>query len=328
MAYSELDLQLIKACRQMPLDYGRIQSLIDAGANVNAEADGDPPQRCFEGNMMVSIFNDWPTMSAECEECEKGNDECEICPLNAKHEILRLTRLLVDNGLDRKHFGPSLAGTLHYTYCPEEIPAMKLALAAVFSDCREEFKKELDGIWTETSLHRCDGEYDVANTCYAEYRIYEALSEGKSIQGIDTWLPALGERIENIICFGGPEEIRKENGFTAFDVPIGLLCCGRMLVVTDDIQILIDDGMKDQKGTERNDLFGADVLGKRIQDITFGGQAFVTGRRVYRQAQITLSLSDGQTILFTQQYDVQTKKYRSSRLICDSGQSFLLADKN
>ena len=314
MAYTNLDLQLIKACRQMPLDYGRIQSLIDAGANVNAEADGDPPQRCLEGNMMVSIFNDWPFMSAECEECEKGNDECEICPLNAKHEILQLTRLLIENGLDRKRFGPSLTGTLHYMYCPEEIPAMKLALTADFSDSRDEFKKELEGIWTARSFYRCDGEYDVANTCYAEYRIYEALSEGKSIHGIDTWLPALGERIERIVFFGEPEEIRKENGFTAFDAPIGLLCGGRMLVVTDDIHILIDDGMKDREGVERKDLFSVDVLGKRAQNITFGGQAFVTGRRVCRQAQIMLRLSDGQTMLFRQQYDVQEKKYRSSCL--------------
>ena len=314
MAYTDLDLKLIRACRQMPLDYERIQTLIDAGANINAEPDDSYPGRRLEGNMMVSIFNDWPTMSVECEECEKENDECETCPLNAKHEILRLTRLLIENGLDRKRFGPSLAGTLHYMYCPEIIPAIKLALTADSPDSRDEFKKELEGIWTARSFYRCDGEYDVANTCYAEYRIYEALSEGKSIHGIDTWLPALGERIERIVFFGEPEEIRKENGFTAFDAPIGLLCGGRMLVVTDDIHILIDDGMKDREGVERKDLFSVDVLGKRVENITFGGQAFVTGRCVCRQAQITLSLSDGQTMLFTQQYDVQTKKYRSSRL--------------
>ena len=54
MAYTELDLQLIKACRQMPLDYERIQSLIDAGANVNAEPDDSYPGRRLENNMMVS----------------------------------------------------------------------------------------------------------------------------------------------------------------------------------------------------------------------------------------------------------------------------------
>ena len=314
MAYTELDLQLIKACRQMPLDYGRIQSLIDAGANVNAEADGDPPQRCFEGNMMVSIFNDWPCMSAECDECDKDQDECEVCPLNAKSEAVRLIQLLIDNGLDRKRFGPSMAGRLHYMYCPEEIPAMKLALDADFSDSREEFKKELEGIWTAESFYRCEGEYEASNTCYAEYRIYEALSEGKSICGIDTWLPALGERIEKVCYFGDPKEIRRENGFTAFDAPIGLLCGGRMLVVTDEVHILIDDSMKDQVCAERNGLFGTDVVGRRIEDITFGDQSFLINGCLYRQAEITLTLSGGQKVLIAECFDRQEKKYKASRL--------------
>lgn len=314
MAYTELDLQLIKACRQMPLDYDHIQSLIDAGADVNAVPDGDYPQRSLEGNMMVSIFMDWPCMSAECEECEKESDECEICPLNAKHEILRLTRLLIDNGLDRKHFGPSLAGTLHYTYCPEEIPAMKLALAADFSDSRDGFKKNLEGIWTARSYYRCEGEYEIANTCYAEYRIFEVLSEGKSIQGIDTWLPAVGNRIEKIRYYGDQKGICRENGFTTFNAPIGFLCGGRMLVVTDDLHILIDDSMKDRKSVEINNLIGADVVGKRIEEITFGGQAFLTDGCLYHQAEIRLTLSDGQTVLFTEYFDIQEKKYKTSRL--------------
>jgi len=327
--YNPLSYELIDLFRSGAPDFEAAEDLIRRGADVNDQGDDKS-----ENVLSEIIFNYCASSSAdgmqeECRDCHKDYVRCSGCEHNLNPElgaaILQVIRFFLDHGFDvgrneGRHGAQCLYALTLSTFDGGMIDATKLLLDAGAKNIPIEddpyetpmtFIGE-EGSYQDTSEHN----HYLGNIFEAVYQIYVALENGKPYSGIDSFECAVGKRILRVMA----DADSGSNVFTSIDEPTSkhdncflsplyfFFDCG-YLVCTKEAGFWTNNTPLDKAAVDVSQFF-PNLIGARIDKITFDHNEIIKERTHYGQPVTTFHMDNGTRINFTINFgEVEKKDY-------------------
>lgn len=287
-----LNEELIKACERR--DLTGVKKIVSAGADVNCE---DKWGESIFSHLFVEFLNN--TKEA------KGKVSM----------VKSVLKVLIKNGFDmQKHGLDIMHQFVHLSNLRHAFFLTKFMLDFDLGDNVKKYEELLMSIGFEESHMRvCENKLARANMLYAMYEIVEAKMEKREYAGTELYQEAVGKRIENVLYFSEKNDtIALEQG-TQYNSDIGILCEGKLLVITTNADILIKNEKMSENSISLPDFFGSGFIGALIEKISFKHKKFWKGKTEYTQPIVNILLDNGKTISFTDNFGEVPKEDTMSR---------------
>lgn len=286
MTKCDLNRFLVKACERRDLE--EIKTFVKAGADTN-QVDK------YGNSIFEFVFVD--NLQDTRENPKELHKTVEL--------IKEIIPLMIDNGWDMKKFGiPTLHQFLFSTYDHITFDLYKFMLQYDLTDNPKDYEEALEGIGSEESYQRCCEEnHELENLFYSIYEMVDAKMEGRSYEGIELYYNAVGLTIDKILYFNETNSLGIKSDFTEFNADIGFVCGDKLLVLKDGINILfMNDRLSETPQVNISNVFGKDVIGRKINSIYFEHKTIVKGTTRYGQPTIIIELKNGKKLKFTHNF--------------------------
>ena len=233
-AYMKPEEEFITICEHNPVDYERLNELLNSGVDINREvSDWAIGDSILAGIILEHSCSDYD----EDDECDGYCSECEyyIEPCISNGESLyNLIKFFVDNGFDvSKYGGECLENLCWPTYDEWALKAAKILLNngadANYTDV--DGHSLLSTIGTEASNWTI-GAYDAANLMCAYYELVEAAIRGDDYNAINAFGECIGHKvrkIEKLMCEEDTEAVVNNTN-----------CYNQLVIWCDDIPLYIN----------------------------------------------------------------------------------------
>lgn len=284
-----LNQKLIKACDDANLD--EIQKMIISGANPNLlDKYGES---IFEHVFIYAV--------------DRVEDETEISAEEYNeifNRVKNTVKTLVNYGWNIQKYG--LRVMHQFIYMSNQKLAfdlMKFFLAFNLGDEKSEYESLLEGIGTEESYQRCcDNNHVLENILYTMYEIVNAKMENRSYKNIELYYDAIGMKIDKILYLGKESIVPSKAGATKYNDDICFVCGEKILVIRECVNILFINDITNEEYVEIPNLFGNNIIGSKIVDVSFEHKEIVDGITHYGQPTIVVSLDSGKKLKFTHNF--------------------------
>lgn len=284
-----LNQKLIKACDDANLD--EIQKVIISGANPNLlDKYGES---IFEHVFIYAV--------------DRVEDETEISAEEYNeifNRVKNTVKTLVNYGWNIQKYG--LRVMHQFIYMSNQKLAfdlMKFFLAFNLGDEKSEYESLLEGIGTEESYQRCcDNNHVLENILYTMYEIVNAKMENRSYKNIELYYDAIGMKIDKILYLGKESIVPSKAGATKYNDDICFVCGKKILVIRECVNILFINDITNEEYVEIPNLFGNNIIGSKIVDVSFEHKEIVDGITHYGQPTIVVSLDSGKKLKFTHNF--------------------------
>lgn len=284
-----LNQKLIKACDDANLD--EIQKMIISGANPNLlDKYGES---IFEHVFIYAV--------------DSVEDETEISAEEYNeifNRVKNTVKTLVNYGWNIQKYG--LRVMHQFIYMSNQKLAfdlMKFFLAFNLGDEKSEYESLLEGIGTEESYQRCcDNNHVLENILYTMYEIVNAKMENRSYKNIELYYDAIGMKIDKILYLGKESIVPSKAGATKYNDDICIVCGEKILVIRECVNILFINDITNEEYVEIPNLFGNNIIGSKIVDVSFEHKEIVDGITHYGQPTIVVSLDSGKKLKFTHNF--------------------------
>lgn len=307
MAFTKLENDFIEACCDLPPDFPKAKALLNEGANINAVNN-------YGENVANMVIQTYPQEFSNCYNCEA--ESCQGCSSNNSIYLPEAVKFLLANGWNVKDRGYQALHALCYsTYTKEIFDAAKLICKAGINAAPLVENDTMEAIGTEESYNRCEGDHHLENLFYALYELVEHARTGRSFEHIDTYHAAIGLQIDQIVVFGPDSGIgTDELGRTTFAYDIGLVCGEKTVIIKEEMNILLMNGLQHMLPCiAADELFGIPLIGRSIRKISFAHNDIIKENTSYGQPVINLHLDNGTALSFTHNFGEMPEKKRISR---------------
>ncbi len=284
-----LNKKLIEACDSYNLV--EIQKLVNSGANPN-----------LLDNYGNSIFKYAFISAFDC--VKTGQESKYLLEEKIFYQLKETVNTLVKHGWEIKKYGLNV---MHqFIYMSNEKLAfdlIKFFLSFDLGNDKTEYESLLESIGTEESYQRCcEKNHDSENIFYTMYEIVNAKMENLPYESIELYYDAVGKKIDNILYFGKEGIVFSESGATEYREDIGFVCGEKILVIRECVNILFINDIINEEYVETPNLFGDNIIGSKIVNVSFEHKEIVDGRTHYGQPTIVLSLDSGKKLKFTHNF--------------------------
>ncbi|MBR2964959.1 MAG: hypothetical protein IKC34_00235 [Clostridia bacterium] len=316
--------RFLEAIAALPPDFDTAKEILDEGLDINAN-------EFYEGDLLTEALRYVSDVcadenSARCQSCY--DEYCIYCDRTRKPDFIPIIDFFAENGWNSIKYGLStISALVHTTHDVNMFYAAKRLLELRLSDEEKQYDNALSSIGSEESFQRCCEEnHEEENIYSAMYAMVEAKQKCRDFSGIHTYHRAVGRKIDNILYFSPDKDFKKTRSGVEFGGDFGLLLDDELLVVASDISVLFDNSLIGEKPCiSCPDIFGIDVIGSTITDISFGHKTVIKSNTQYGQAIIILKLDCGREIRFTHNFGEQEKGY-TARFITSqiTGESYTI----
>jgi len=330
--YGVLEDELIALLRRSSPDYSAAEDLIARGADLNAQG------KEKNTNILAGILLDYriglydePGLYNHCKVC--GNRDCAHCENDAKYRkmvgenLLNIIRFFLSHGFDvekdeGRYGAQCLWSLVLATFDRHMLDAIKLLLDAGAEDIPV---NENDGYDTpgnfaaeEASFQDSERNYHLSNLFEAAVQIYEAVKEGRSYAGIDTYETAVGRRITGVFAeHTGEGEVFFEvsqPGFKrdhCYTDRLYFVFDGGVLITDQYANLWVDDRLPDKPLKDCSDCFPG-VVGSIIRGFSFSYRDIVKDRTHHGQPIVAMELDNGMTVMFTINFGEVEEEHRAA----------------
>lgn len=284
-----LNQKLIKACDDANLD--EIQRLIISGANPN-----------LLDEYGESIFEHVFIYALDRVEDESENSTEEYGEIF--NQVKNTVKTLINCGWDIQKYGLKVMHQFIYMSNQKlAFDLMKFFLEFNLGDDKSEFESLLEGIGTEESYQRCcENNHDLENLFYAMYEIVNAKMENRSYKNIELYYDAVGMKIDKLLYLGKENIVPSKAGATKYNDDICFVCGEKILVIRECVNILFINDIINEEYIEIPNLFGDNIIGSKIVNVSFEHKEIVDGTTHYGQPTIVVSLDSGKKLKFTHNF--------------------------
>ncbi len=289
-----LNKELLLACDSENLD--KIQELVKEGANPN-----------LTNNYGEGIFEYVFLYACErLDDKDAGEEEYDRLYNKVKETVNTLIRY----GWDVKKYGLDVMN--QFVFMPNSKFAfnlMRFFLSLNLGDDKSKYESLLETVGGEESYQRCcDHNHELENVFYSMYEIVQAKMENRHYEYIDLYYDAVGMKIDKLL-YPGSKNIKAVGADPVkYDEDICFVCGEKILVVRECVNILFINNITDEKYIEVPDIFGEEIIGSTITDVSFEHKEIVKGMTHYGQPIILLSLDNGVTLKFTHNFGEHTEE--------------------
>lgn len=284
-----LNEKLRKACADANLD--EIQKLVISGANPNLLDE-------YGESMFEHVFI--YALDRGIDEVEFSTEEYDEIINQVKNTI----NTLIHYGWDVQKYG--LRVMRQFIFLANQKLAfdlMKFFLDFDLGDDKTKYESLLEGIGTEESYQRCcENDHDSENLFYTMYEIVNAKMENRSYKNIELYYEAVGLKIDKVLYLGKEGIVLSKAGATEYNDDICFVCGEKILVIKESVNILFINDIINEEHVEIPNLFGDDVIGAKIVDVSFEHKEINKGTTCYGQPTIVLSLDSGKKLKFTHNF--------------------------
>ena len=180
---------------------------------------------------------------------------------------------------------------------------MKFFLEFNLGDDKSEYESLLEGIGTEESYQRCcENNHALENLFYTMYEIVNAKMENRSYKNIELYYNAVGMQIDKLLYLGKESLAPSKEGATEYNDDICFVCGEKILVIRECVNILFINDIINEEYVEIPNLFGDNIIGSRIVNVSFEHKEIVEGTTHYGQPTIVVSLDSGKKLKFTHNF--------------------------
>ena len=284
-----LNQKLIKACDDANLD--EIQKLVISGANPNLLDD-------YGKSIFKRVFIH--ALDRVVDETEISTEEYD----EIFNQVKNTVKTLINYGWDIQKYGLKVMHQFIYMSNQKlAFDLMKFFLEFNLGDDKSEYESLLDGIGTEESYQRCcENNHDSENLFYTMYEIVNAKMENRSYKNIELYYDAVGMKIDNLLYFGKESIVPSKAGATEYNDDICFVCGEKILVIRKYVNILFINDIINEEYVEIPNLFGDNIIGSRIVNVSFEHKEIVDGTTHYGQPTIVISLDSGKELKFTHNF--------------------------
>lgn len=298
MKQTELDIKLVLACDKPIPDLGEIKELIIAGADTNQLNEYD--ENIFHDVFLDALYNN----------CEDKNKTPIIVD-----QIKELIILMIAKGWDIKKFGLDVMDQFEFsTYDPFTFDLYRFMLQFDLTDDVKEYEKALEAVACEEAYQRCCmHNHELENLFYAIYEMIETKMKGQDYKSIEPYYDVVGMTIDEIIYFNDEVTLVEKQGVTEYNADIGFVCGNKLFVMCESVNILfMNNRIKEQPQVDISNTFGKEIIGQKIQSISFEHKDLIKGTISYGQQIIILNLTNGKKIKFTHNFgELPDRNYQS-----------------
>lgn len=292
-----LDNQLRDACNASNVD--QILELIRAGADFEQYDEYDD---YIIGNAFIdSLYSAQDGLTVEVDIIEK---------------IKSIIREMVSRGWNLEKYVAEFMQQFEFTTSDfYTYDLYRFLMQFDFGISDQPYQELLGSIGIEESyLRTVLHDHGRENVFYAIYEMIESKRNRLPYNGIHLYSDAIGKRIDDILYFGDETNIVGNGIDTEFFADIGFLIGNELLIVCDGINILfMDYRINEQPQISQANLFGENVIGEFITDISFDHNDFVNGNVTYGQSIIMITLSSGKVICFSHNFGEHPEEKHRSR---------------
>lgn len=331
--YGDLGDKLIELFRSGAPDFDSAEELIRQGADINAVGNDDEENILSEilGGYWWSEYGDFSgTVSDACG--ENRRDDCRhSCSLNPNlgASMCAIIRFFLDHGFDVNKrdgcFGAQCLFALTLsTFNRYMIEATKLLMDAgarnrTISPASDQDDTPWSFIGTEGSYQGvCEHNYALANIYEAVYQIYQAVEDGKSYSGIDSYEMAIGKKILKVLAKGNGTdpvffaidlpEFKKDNCFIQ---TLYFVYDDGVLITTQYADFWTDTILPDADLVDVSDRFDG-IVGSIVKNFTFESRSVEKGNTHYGQPITTIEMNSGHKIRFSINFGEVRKEERAA----------------
>lgn len=342
--YTPLSYELLHLFRSGIPDFEAAEKLIQQGADVNDQGDDT------DENVLSEILGGyWQSgidhSREECQKCIKGfvggarYDSCPSCEHFLNPDVgasmIQIIKFFLDHGFDvtrneGKHGAQCLRAVVLSSFDRGIIGATKMLLDAGAQNIPptdyEPNDTPLRAMAIEGSYQEVEGHDYLGNIYEAAYQIYDALEEGRSYAGIDSFEAAINKKILRVMAVGD----NKDSIFTSINTPTSkhrncfyhnlyMVFDGGYLICTKYGSYWVDTAQIGETIIDVSEFF-LPIIGHEIRQVTFEHNALLNGRTYYGQPITSFCFDNGVKLTFSTNHGEVEKGHSCSYFYFDDNE--------